>query len=145
MAELKTRNDHRAWWETQSIVFPKQQWWHGLKHKGAWQRQWAMGWWQPIFATKIEVMSGIGGRLPGSGWKWLIFDGIQKVGQCKELPSEERVIKIMEKENSLCNKILNNLKWGSSCPWEHGIEHCCSKREKKKNWFESWSDFCVGG
>lgn len=92
-----------------------------------------MGGWQPIFATKIEVMSGIGGRLPGSGWKWLIFDGIQKVGQCEELPSEECVIKIMEKENSLCSEILNKLKWGSSCPSRgHRIEHCCSERKEKK-------------
>lgn len=39
---------------------------------------------------------------------------MEKVGQCKELPSEERVRKIMEKENSLCSKVLNNLKWGSA-------------------------------
>lgn len=56
---------------------------------------------------------------------------MEKVGQCKELPSEERVRKIMEKENSLCSKVLNNLKWGSAALLEDIEQDGVVMKEKK--------------
>lgn len=50
----------------------------------------------------------------------------------------------MEKENSLCSKVLNNLKWGSTALLEDIEQDGVEVKGKKELW-ESWPGFCFDG